>query len=102
MGPGVRRDDPRSFCGVLDGEICLPRLEHRQDLLGVEPQRLLGKGVRRAAKAERGAQLEFADRGAAFFEGAQDTVGGAVTAALRNASTMPSRPASFASSAFLA
>lgn len=51
-----------------------PPVEHRQNLFGVKPQRLLGERIGGAAEAERGAQLELADRGPPRFQLAQDPV----------------------------
>ena len=50
------------ICCSCGRRLAIPGVQDRQDFLRVEPHRLLGRRIGRAAEAERGTQFEFADR----------------------------------------
>src|SRR5579863_3452692 len=60
--------------GRLRRRLGLPALQHRQHLLGEEPQAALGDVVRDAAEAEGDVELELADDTAPRLQFAQDAV----------------------------
>src|SRR3954447_24080238 len=70
----------------------LPGLQHRQHLLGEQPQAAFADRQRRAAEAERDVQLEAAEQPATFLQPAQDLLGRAPAGGLHEAARRAFEP----------